>query len=95
MRHDVEQFAIAEAFRIAGVPVELIDREFEHYCPRWSKRYMRRRLRRHGRSKAAELSGARPSIPFCKTRVRLFKGRSLLRLGVRKLTRRPRGKSKP
>ena len=94
VRHDVEQFAVAEAFRIAGVPIELINREFEHYCPRWSKRYMRRRLRRHRRSEAAERGGARPSVPFCKTRVRLFKGRSLLRLGLRSLTRRPNRKPK-
>ncbi|MBV8664374.1 MAG: hypothetical protein JO107_14875, partial [Hyphomicrobiales bacterium] len=93
VRHDVEQFAIAEAFRIAGVPIKLIDREFEHYCPRWSKRYMRRRLRRHARSDAAERGGARPSVPFCKTRVRLFKGLSLLRLGLRALARQPRRRS--
>lgn len=90
VRHDLEQFAVAEAFRVAGVPVRLIEREFEHYCPRWSKRYMRRRLRRHRRSPAAEREGARPSIPFSKARVRLFKGRWLAELGIRSLTRRPR-----
>ena len=89
-RHDVEQFAVAEAFRIAGVPVRLIDREFEHYCPRWSKRYMRRRLRRHERAASAERSGARPSIPFRKARVRLFKFRWMFELAIRSLTRRPR-----
>jgi hypothetical protein len=90
VRHDVEQFAVAEAFRIAGVPIRLINREFEHYCPRWSKRYMRRRLRRHRRRPDAERNGARPSIPFRKTWVRLFKGRWLLELAIRSLTRRPR-----
>lgn len=79
-RHDLEQFAVAEAFRLAGVPVRLIDREFEHYCPKWSKRYMRRQLRRHRDPNAA--------IPFSKTRVRLFKGRWLLKLAIRALTRR-------
>lgn len=91
VRHDVEQFAIAECFRIAGVPIQLINREFEHYCPRWSKRYMRRRLRRHTPTPAAERAGARPTISFSKTRVRLFKGRWLLALAMRSLTRRPRG----
>jgi len=87
-RHDLEQFAIAEAFRLAGAPVRLIDREFEHYCQRWSKRYMRRRLRRHRRSREAELYGARPSIAFRKSRVRLFKARWLAELAIRSLTRR-------
>ena len=90
VRHDVEQFAVAEAFRIAGVPVLLINREFEHYCPRWSKRYMRRRLRRHRRTPDVERNGARPSIPFRKARVRLFKFRWLVELAIRSLTRRPR-----
>lgn len=90
-RHDLEQFAVAEAFRLGGVPIQLIDREFEHYCPRWSKRYMRRQLRRYRRSPAERRAGARPSIPFSKIRVRLFKGRSLLKLAIRSLTRpRPR-----
>jgi len=64
MRHDIEQFAIAEAFRVAGVPVRLIDKEFEHYCPRWSRRYMRRRLRTRAPGTVIEYS---------KGRVRLFK----------------------
>ncbi|MGD1015256.1 MAG: hypothetical protein ABR863_02285 [Roseiarcus sp.] len=87
-RHDLEQFAVAEGFRLAGVPIRLINKEFEHYFPRWSKRYMRRRLRRHSPSPSAERRGDRPRIPFTKTRVRLFKGRSLLRLAIRSLTRR-------
>jgi hypothetical protein len=77
-RHDIEQFAIAEAFRLGGVPVRLIDREFEHYCPRWSRRYMRRRLRER-------VVGER--IPYGKMRVRLFKWRWLVRLGWRGLRR--------
>ncbi|MGD0561515.1 MAG: hypothetical protein ABSA66_00365 [Roseiarcus sp.] len=88
LRHDLEQFAIAEAFRLGGVPIRLINREFEHYCPRWSKRYMRRQLRRHRPSPAGGRGGRRPSIPFSKTRVRLFKGRWLLALAIRSLTRR-------
>jgi hypothetical protein len=78
MRHDIEQFAIAEAFRVAGVPVRLIEREFEHYCPRWSRRYMRRRLRRRA-------PGAR--IAFSKGRVRLFKWFWSARLAWRGLRR--------
>jgi hypothetical protein len=88
LRHDIEQFAVAECFRIAGVPVSLINREFEHYCPHWSKRYMRRRLRRRSPPPGAATSGARASIPFSKARVRLFKFRSLVRLAIRSLTRR-------
>jgi hypothetical protein len=87
-RHDLEQFAIAESFRIAAVPVRLINRKFEHYCPRWSKRYMRRRLRRHRPPPGAARSGARASIPFSKTRVRLFKFHRLAKLAFRALTRR-------
>lgn len=88
IRHDLEQFVVAEGFRLGGVPIQLIHREFEHYCPRWSKRYMRRQLRRYRRSPAEARGGARPSIPFSKTRVRLFKGRSLLKLAIRSVTRR-------
>jgi hypothetical protein len=77
-QHDIEQFAIGECLRFGGVPIALIDREFVHYFPRWSKRYMRRRLR-------ARAPGER--IPFGKTRVRLFKGRTLARLGWRRLRR--------
>ena len=89
-RHDLEQFVIAEGFRLAGVPIQLIHREFEHYCPRWSKRYMRRQLRRHRGSALEARRGDRPAISFSKTRVRLFKGRWLLELAIRSLTRRKR-----
>jgi hypothetical protein len=75
-RHDIEQFAIGEAFRAGRVPVRLIDREFEHYCARWARRYMRRRLR-------VRAPGAR--IAYGKARVRMFKGGWLLRLGLRRL----------
>ena len=64
-RHDIEQFAVSECFRLGGVPVAAIDREFEHYYPRWSKRYMRRRLRE--RSEGEE-------IAFSKTRVQAVQG---------------------
>jgi hypothetical protein len=77
-RHDIDQFCVTETFRLAGVPVALIDDVFEHYCPRWSKRYMRRRLRRRA-------PGQR--IPFSKTRVRLFKAYWNLRLAMRKARR--------
>jgi hypothetical protein len=87
-RHDLEQFVIAESFRIAAVPIRLIDRKFEHYCPRWSKRYMRRRLRRHAPPPGAAQNGARASIPFSKARVRLFKFRWVAELALRALTRR-------
>jgi len=90
-RHDIEQFAIGECFRFAGVKVALIDREFEHYCSHWAKRYMRRRLRRRLPSTVAAPVAARPDIPLSKTRVRLFKGRNLARLGLRKLRRRAAG----
>jgi hypothetical protein len=81
-RHTVEQFAFCECFRLGGVPIQPIHRDFEHYCPRWSKRYMRRKLR----ARAAE--GADRPIPFSKTRVRLFKNIWLLRLGWRRLRRK-------
>jgi hypothetical protein len=73
-RHDIDQFSVSETFRLNGVRVALIDGEFEHYCPRWSKRYMRRRLRRRA-------PGER--VPFTKTRVRLFKAYWNLRLAMR------------
>ena len=63
-RHDIEQFAIADCLRLGGVKIALIDDVFEHYCPRWSRRFMRRRLRRRAPGEA---------IAFSKTRVRLFK----------------------
>lgn len=77
-RHDIDQFSVSETFRLHGVPVALIDDAFEHYCPRWSKRYMRRRLRRR-----------RPGEPvaFSKTRVRLFKAYWNMRIAVRKARR--------
>jgi hypothetical protein len=87
-RHDIEQFAISECFRLGAVPIRLIDRNFEHYFSRWSKRYFRRKLL------ARLLSGAAAPIPFSKARVRLFKAGRLLRLGLgrvrRRLFRRPR-----
>ena len=90
-RHDIEQFAVGECFRLAGVELALIDREFEHYCSHWAKRYMRRRLRRRLPSAVALPIAARPDIPLSKTRVRLFKGRNLARIGLRKLRRRAAG----
>ena len=81
-KHDIEQFAIAETLRLGGVRIALIDDVFEHYCPRWSKRYMRRRLRRRG-------PGER--IPFSKARVRAFKGYWNFALLVRKARRSWRG----
>jgi hypothetical protein len=80
-RHDIEQFAIGECFRLGGAPIRVIDRDFEHYCQRWSKRYFRRRLR------ARAAGSATAPIPYSKARVRLFKGRALLRLGLRRLRR--------
>ena len=77
-RHDLDQFAVSECFRLGGVPLREINREFEHYFPRWSKRYMRRRLRERS---------AGEKIAFSKTRVRLFKGMWNLRLGLRKWRR--------
>jgi hypothetical protein len=74
-KHDIEQFAVAETLRLGGVKIALIDQTFEHYCPRWSRRYMRRRLR-------ARAPGAR--IPYSKTRVRGFKTYWTLRLAMRK-----------
>jgi hypothetical protein len=76
-RHDIEQFAVAEALRLGGVRIALIDDVFEHYCARWARRYMRRNLRRRQ---------ARP-IPYSKTRVRLFKAYWTLRLAMRKARR--------
>ncbi len=82
-RHDIEQFAVAEVFRVAGIPVALIEREFEHYCARWSRRYMRRQLRRR---KASE------RVAFGKTRVRLFKAYWISRLAIRKWRRGRNGR---
>jgi hypothetical protein len=73
-RHDIEQFAIAETLRLGGVHIALIDDVFEHYCARWARRYMRRKLRRWQAD----------TIPFSKTRVRLFKAYWTLRLAMRK-----------
>jgi hypothetical protein len=77
-RHDIEQFAVSECFRLGGVPIREINREFEHYFSRWSKRYMRRQLRERAPGE---------EIKFSKTRVRLFKGMWNLRLGLRRLRR--------
>jgi len=82
-QHDTEQFAIGECFRFAGVEVALIDHEFHHYCQRWARRYMRRKLRRRLPSAVAPPVAARPDVPLSKTRVRLFKGRKLARIGLR------------
>jgi len=82
-RHDIEQFAIGECFRLARVEVALIDRELEHYCSHWARRYMRRKLRRRLPSAVAPPVAARPDVPLSKTRVRLFKGRKLARIGLR------------
>jgi hypothetical protein len=72
---DVEQFAVAETFRTCGVRIGLIDAELEHYCQKWSKRYMRRKLRERVEGSAG--------IPFSKTRVRFFKFSRLWRLALR------------
>jgi hypothetical protein len=76
--HTVEQFAFCECLRLGGVPIRPIDRNFEHYYSRWSKRYMRRRLR-------VRAPGAK--IAFSKTRVRLFKWLWMSRLKWRGLRR--------
>ena len=83
-KHDIEQFAVAETLRLGGVKIALIDDTFEHYCPRWSRRYMRRRLRRRA-------PGAH--VPYSKTRVRLFKAYWTLRLVMRKARRSKVGSS--
>jgi hypothetical protein len=74
-RHDIEQFALAETLRFGGVKIDLIDDVFVHYCARWARRYMRRRLRKR-----------RPGerIAFGRARVRLFKTYWTLRLAMRK-----------
>jgi hypothetical protein len=77
-RHDIEQFAVAETLRLGGVRIALIDDVFVHYCSRWAKRYLRRRLRRRA-------AGER--VPFSKARVRLFKAYWNLRLAMRKAQR--------
>ena len=82
-KHDVEQFAMAETLRLGGVEIALIDRTFVHYCPRWSRRYMRRRLR-------ARAPGA--AIALSKARVRAFKAYWTLRLAMRKARRLWRGR---
>jgi hypothetical protein len=76
--HTVEPFAFCECFRLGGVPIWPIDRNFEHHHSRWSKRYMRRRLR-------VRAPGAK--IAFSKTSVRLFKAWARMRLAVRRLRR--------
>jgi hypothetical protein len=83
-KHDIEQFAVAETLRLGGVKIALIEDTFEHYCPRWSRRYMRRRLRRRP-------PGAK--IPYSKARVRLFKAYWTLRLAMRKARRSKVGRS--
>jgi hypothetical protein len=77
-KHDIEQFALAETLRLGGVKIALIDKTFEHYCARWARRYMRRRLRRRA-------PGA--PIPYSKARVRLFKASWTLRLAMRNARR--------
>ena len=77
-RHDIEQFAVAETLRLGGVEIALIDDAFVHYCARWSRRYMRRRLR---------LRRPGERIPYTKARVRLFKTYWTLRLAMRKARR--------
>jgi len=77
-RHDIEQFAVAETLRLGGARIALIDDFFVHYCARWSRRYMRRRLRRRA-------PGAR--VAYGKSRVRLFKAYWTLRLAMRKARR--------
>ena len=83
-KHDIEQFAVAETLRLGGVEIALISDTFEHYCPRWSRRYMRRRLR-------SRRVGA--PIPYSKSRVRLFKAYWTLRLAMRKARRSKVGRS--
>jgi len=71
--HDREQFAVAEAARLHGVPLSLNDREFVHYCSRWPKRYMRWRFSFRPELETAPLVAARPTIALNKTIARLFK----------------------
>lgn len=81
-KHDIEQFALGQTLRLGGVDIALIDDVFVHYCARWARRYMRRRLR-------ARRPGER--IAFSKARVRLFKASWTLRLAMRKARRFIRG----
>ena len=62
-RHDIDQFAVAEMFRLGGVD-RADRRRVRALLPALVERYMRRRLRRR---RAGE------RIPFSKPRVRLFK----------------------
>ncbi len=81
-RHDIEQFAIGETLRLGGVNIAFIDDVFVHYCARWSRRYMRRKLRRRAPGEG---------VAYSKARVRLFKASWTLRLAMRKARRFIRG----
>ena len=81
-RHDIEQFAIGEALRLGGVNIAFIDDVFVHYCARWSRRFMRRKLRRRAPGEG---------VGYSRARVRLFKATWTFRLAMRKARRFMRG----
>jgi hypothetical protein len=71
--HDQEQFAIAEALRLHGVPIGVTWLTLKHYCPRWEKRYMYWRFERMGVSAETRIAPRRPAIMVNKPMGRLFK----------------------
>jgi hypothetical protein len=72
--HDIEQFALTEAFRIHNIRIESINKSYQHYCMHWWKRYMHWRLGKLKERPFAEPHSRRPDIWINKTIVRLFKG---------------------
>jgi hypothetical protein len=85
LRHDQEQFATGEAFRLHGIPVGENRAEFVHYCSTWAKQYMRWRLGRMPGLATAPLVPAPPHIVLRKSIQRVYKAGALMRLLPRDL----------
>jgi hypothetical protein len=86
--HDLEQFAINEAFRLHGIPIGLLHWVLKHYCSRWQKRYMHWRFARIPDPAPVPVVPRRPRIFVNKPVGWCFKQASLFsqRLGGASLT---------
>jgi hypothetical protein len=71
--HISEQFAISEAFRLAGLKIVETHHVVAHYYRGSAKRYMHHQLRRFAARTGKELWNLDRPIPYSYSRVQLFK----------------------
>lgn len=71
--HICEQFAVSEAFRLAGVTLGETCKEIAHYYRTSAKRYMHEKIQRLAVASAGELWSTGQMIPYSYPRVQIHK----------------------